>query len=161
MVREKGFSLVELLIVVAIILIIAAIAIPNLMRSRIAANEAAAVSGIRAITTAEHAYNQTYPQIGFTCTISELGPPPNPTDPPTETAAGILDPVIAAGAKSGYSYALANCVGTPRASFESAATPLQIGSSGQRSFCSDSSGVIRYSEDGLAASCKAGNKILQ
>ena len=73
--NARGFSLIELLIVVAIILTIAAIAIPSLLRSRIAANEASAVASIRTITTAETAYAQTYPSIGYTCTLSDLGPP--------------------------------------------------------------------------------------
>ncbi len=159
MVREKGFSLIELLIVVAIILIIAAIAIPNLIRSKMAANEASAVSSIRAITTAEHAYNQAYPDIGYTCTLSELGPPASGTY--TSTAAGILDPVVSQGAKSGYSFTLTNCQGTPKSSFSSNAVPLTLGQSGQRAFCSDTSGIILFSDDGLAATCASGNRVLQ
>ena len=69
--KQKGFSLIELLIVVAIILIIAAIAIPNLLRSRIAANEASAVGSMRTINTAETSYNTTYPSVG--------SPPCSPT----------------------------------------------------------------------------------
>src|ERR1700761_4939291 len=71
--KQKGFSLIELLIVVAIILIIAAIAIPNLMRSRIAANEASAVGSVRTINTAEVTYASAYPDIGFTGTLANLG----------------------------------------------------------------------------------------
>src|SRR3989442_3274667 len=73
--KQKGFSLIELLIVVAIILIIAAIAIPNLLRSRIAANEASAVGSIRTLNTAEVTYASTYPDQGFTCTLANMGPP--------------------------------------------------------------------------------------
>src|SRR5512144_495643 len=110
--NQKGFSLIELLIVVAIILIIAAIAIPNLLRSRMAANEASAVSAVRAITTAEHAYFQAYPDVGFTCSLVNLGPPPT-GQPYNTTGAGILDAVVATGTKSGYSFGLSNCTGTP------------------------------------------------
>jgi type IV pilus assembly protein PilA len=160
MVREKGFSLIELLIVVAIILVIAAIAIPNFIRSKMAANEASAVSGIRAITTAEHAYAQTYPDIGYTCSLTELGPPAG-NGAYSSAGAGILDPVMAGGAKSGYNYSLSNCVGTPKASYQSATVPTNIGSSGQRAFCSDSSGIIRFADDGLAATCLGSNRVLQ
>ena len=160
MVREKGFSLIELLIVVAIILIIAAIAIPNLLRSRMAANEASAVSGIRAITTAEHAYNAAYPAIGYTCTLTDLGPPAS-GQPPTSTGSDILDPVISAGLKSGYSFALTGCAGTPQYTYQSSAVPITVGGSGQRAFCSDSSGIIQYSIDGVAADCFSGKLVLQ
>jgi type IV pilus assembly protein PilA len=72
--KKRGFSLIELLIVVAIILIIAAIAIPNLLGSRIAANEASAVGSPRTLNTAEITYNVTYPTTGFTCTLGNLAP---------------------------------------------------------------------------------------
>lgn len=160
MAREKGFSLIELLIVVAIILVIAAIAIPNLLRSRMAANEAAAVSALRAITTAEHAYNQAYPDVGFTCTMSALGPPGS-GQPNSQSGAGILDPVVAGGTKSGYSFVLSACTGTPVSTFTSTGVPSQVGGTGQRAFCSDASGILRYSEDGVAATCLAGNRVLQ
>jgi len=160
MVREKGFSLIELLIVVAIILIIAAIAIPNLLRSRIAANEASAVSGIRAITTAEHAYSAAYPDIGFTCSLTSLGPPASGTSP-SSTGSDILDPVISAGLKSGYTFALSNCTGTPYSNYQSTAVPVTVGGSGQRAFCSDASGIIQYAPDGVAADCISGKMVLQ
>ena len=87
--KQKGFSLIELLIVVAIILIIAAIAIPNLLRSRIAANEASAVESVRSIDTAEITYNSTY-GTGFAPLANLGGPNPCP-NPPTATSACILD----------------------------------------------------------------------
>jgi prepilin-type N-terminal cleavage/methylation domain-containing protein len=159
--NQKGFSLIELLIVVAIILIIAAIAIPNLMRSRIAANEASAVSSLRTITTAEHAYAQAYADIGYSCSLTELGPPAS-GQPVSSTGADILDPAVASGKKSGYSFGLSNCgANTPKSQYQSAAVPLTVGGSGQRSFCSDGSGIIQYSDDGVAASCISRKLVLQ
>lgn len=159
--NQKGFSLIELLIVVAIILIIAAIAIPNLLRSRMAANEASAVSAVRAITTAEHAYFQAYPDVGFTCSLVNLGPPPT-GQPYNTTGAGILDAVVATGTKSGYSFGLSNCTGTPViSSYTSIAQPVNVGGTGQRAFCSDASGVMRFSDDGNPATCVANNRVLQ
>jgi len=158
--REKGFSLIELLIVVAIILIIAAIAIPNLLRSRMAANEASAVSGIRAISTAENSYNSVYPAVGYACTLSNLGPPAS--GQASSTAADLLDPVISNGTKSGYSFSLINCTGSSPASFyNSTAVPITVGGTGQRAFCSNPSGIIQYAQDGVAADCIAGTAVLQ
>src|SRR4051812_3049001 len=98
--KQKGFSLIELLIVVAIILIIAAIAIPNLLRSRIAANEASAVGSIRTINTSEVTYASTYPNVGF-ATLANLGGSGG-----SATGAGLVDSVLASGTKSGYVFAV-------------------------------------------------------
>ena len=156
--KQKGFSLIELLIVVAIILIIAAIAIPNLLRSRISANESSAVGSIRTLNTAEVTYSTTYPNVGFTCTLAAMGPP---TGNPTSTAAGLVDNVLAAGQKSGYNFALGGCTGTPVVTYTSSGAPVSIGQTGQRAFCSDQSGVIRFAADGTAATCLAGTTALQ
>lgn len=160
MARAKGFSLIELLIVVAIILVIAAIAIPSLIRSRIAANEASAVASVRTISTAETAYAQTYPTIGYTCDLTELGPPA-PGDPITSSRAGIVDSVIASSVKQGYTLLLSNCTGAPKSTYSSAAVPITPGSTGVRAFCSDASGTIWYSTDSTEATCRASGSVLQ
>src|SRR5271157_4905210 len=140
---KKGFSLIELLIVVAIILIIAAIAIPNLLRSRIAANEASAVGSLRTINTAEITYNTTYgPLVGFAA-LSAMGPTSGAGVSATSTAAGLLDANLASGTKSGYDFA-ATASGTNNNTYQSTAAPQSVGTTGQRYFCSDASGVIQF-----------------
>src|SRR6266478_4306486 len=94
--KQKGFSLIELLIVVAIILIIAAIAIPNLLRSKMAANEASAVASLRTINTSAVAYSTTYG--AYPTNLTNLGPATSPTS----TTADLVDSVLASGTKSGY-----------------------------------------------------------
>jgi prepilin-type N-terminal cleavage/methylation domain-containing protein len=146
--NQKGFSLIELLIVVAIILIIAAIAIPNLLRSRMAANEASAVGSLRTINTAAVQYATTY-QTGFPSALSDL----QPAATATSTAADLIDSVLAAGVKSGYSFTYtpgtADAAGNIN-TYTLEAVPVTIGATGQRGFFTDQSGVIRADADASA-----------
>ena len=162
--KQKGFSLIELLIVVAIILIIAAIAIPNLLRSRIAANESSAVGSIRTLNTAEVTYASTYPDLGFTCTLANLGPPAGSASA-TSTTAGLIDNVLASGVKSGYTFALQGCSvagsTTINVTYQSTGVPTAPGQTGQRAFCSDQSGVIKYDATGSGSTCLTGSSALQ
>jgi prepilin-type N-terminal cleavage/methylation domain-containing protein len=158
--KTRGFSLIELLIVVAIILTIAAIAIPTLLRSRIATNEAAAVASIRTIATAETAYAQAFPTVGYTCDLSELGPPPGGGSF-SSAGGGFIDDVLASGKKSGYQMSLSNCGDPVRPTYSSAAVPLTPGSSGVKAFCSDASGVIWYAVDSTEATCRSAGSVLR
>ncbi len=106
--RSDGFSLIELLIVVAIILIIAAIAIPDLLKSRQAANQASAVGSLRTINTAEVTYASTY-NTGYSRSLGLLGP--GPVSGPS--SAGLIDSVLASGVKSAYSFHYVSCPTTP------------------------------------------------
>ena len=148
--KQKGFSLIELLIVVAIILIIAAIAIPNLLRSRIAANQASAVGSLRTLNTAEITYSSTY-NVGFTATLSYLAPDPTGNSP-TSTAAGLIDSVLALGSKSGYSftYSPGPSDSTGRINtYAFTAVPLST-NTGTNYYYTDQSGVIRQNSTTVA-----------
>src|SRR4030081_2729647 len=97
--RTKGFSLIELLIVVAIILIIAAIAVPSFLHSRMAANESAAVASFRTLDTAQVSYNTAYPRVGFAATLWALSG--KSCSPPNATSASLIDAVLAGGQRTG------------------------------------------------------------
>ena len=156
--NKKGFSLIELLIVVAIILIIAAIAIPNLLRARIAANESSAVSNLRTLGTAEITYQATY-NAGFSPNLTSLCPPAGGAQA-SATTADLVDAVMCGATmgppanggpltftKSGYVFTYTGAPGT----FFVMTTPIAIGSSGQNAFCSDQTSVIHRNTTG--ASC--------
>ena len=156
--KQKGFSLIELLIVVAIILIIAAIAIPNLLRSRMAANEASAVGSVRTIVTANVTYNSTYSS-GYSPDIKSMSGAAGAAA--SCTGAELLDPTFNATApiKSGYtfSYAAGSAVTVPTngcgtttddETFDVVAYPVTVGQTGQRSFCDDQSGAILFDPTG-------------
>jgi type IV pilus assembly protein PilA len=145
--KQKGFSLIELLIVVAIILIIAAIAIPNLLRSKMAANEASAVASMRTLNTSIVAYSTTYN--ADPALLANLGP----ATTPSSTAADLVDNLLGVdpAVKSGYSIAYAAGTGTPITTYTLIATPVSA-STGQRKFFSDQSGVIRQTTDGTTPS---------
>ncbi|MGB2591907.1 MAG: prepilin-type N-terminal cleavage/methylation domain-containing protein [Candidatus Acidiferrum sp.] len=151
--NQKGFSLIELLIVVAIILIIAAIAIPNLLRSRLAANEASAVSSMRTINTGEVTFNSTY-GIGYG-TLAQLSTPVAGCTAASSTSSCLIDSDLGDGTKAGYTFTATPSVGSgtslsPYVSFNSTAVPVVPGHSGQSDFCSDQSGVIRRDPTGGA-----------
>jgi type IV pilus assembly protein PilA len=146
--RERGFSLIELLIVVAIILIIGAIAIPNFIRAKISANEASAVTSIHAVNTSEIGYYSSYPDIGFSSSLSDLGYGAGGTC--SQTAACFLDPALASGQKSGYQFTYAGDGATPSLGYTIIANPSSYGFSGQTSYYSDETNVIRYNATATA-----------
>jgi type IV pilus assembly protein PilA len=161
---QHGFSLIELLVVVAIILIIAAIAIPSLLSSRIAANEAAAAVTVRTITTAAMTYSSTYGN-GFPPNLATLGGPP--AGPATCNQAILLDEIIttAPNTKSGFTFAFTpvgaadpapvGCATPGQEAYLVTATPVTENLTGIRSFCSDEPGTIHFDTTGTTAATQA------
>jgi type IV pilus assembly protein PilA len=142
--KQKGFSLIELLIVVAIILIIAAIAIPNLLRSKMSANDSAAASTIRTINTSEVTYSTTYPAQGYADTLARLGPAATCT----VTNACLVDNIVGCAAalcpKSGYNYMMTTTSATaPVGDYTASASPITMNSTGTRNYCANADAVIR------------------
>ncbi len=146
--RQKGFSLIELLIVVAIILIIASMAIPNLMRARMSANEASAVGSLRTLNTAQVSYNSAYPDVGYAATIGALGGAV--CSPPSSASACLIDSQLATGAKNGYTFVLSGASGTPSAAYQIVASPSVPNQTGVRFFCSFADAVVRAAVSGIS-----------
>jgi len=143
--KQKGFSLIELLIVVAIILIIAAIAIPNLLRARIAANESSAAASVRTIDTAELTYNTSYSTYSPDLTSLGDGTGKTTCGTPASDGACIIDPSLASAIdsthlKSGYWFAATGDATT----YDVDANPGTAGTSGNKEFCSVEDNVVRF-----------------
>jgi type IV pilus assembly protein PilA len=160
--REQGFSLIELLIVIAIILIIVTVAIPNFTSLQAKANETSAIQSLKTLNMAEMQFQMTNPQAGYTCSIAALGPggAGNAQQGTNAPAAGsgegyISDSQLLAGTKSGYIFAITNCKGANSSeggaqnqtvtSYLITATPVTPGKTGRRFFCTDNSQTIHYS----------------
>ena len=146
--KNQGFTLIELMIVVAIIAIIAAIAIPNLLRSRMSATEASAVGGIRTISTAEISYQaagivvDAGTGVGQYANLAALG----------ATTPSFIDSALASTTKSGYTFLATPVANSSAPSYTATAVPASAGSTGTKQYFVDQSGVIRFTGDGSAVS---------
>jgi type IV pilus assembly protein PilA len=135
------------------ILIIAAIAIPNLLRARMAANESSAVNSLRTVVAAEGTYATAHPELGFTCSLSDL------------TESQFIDHSLTSGQKNGYAFELTNCLaetaGGPNAKYQVVAYPLRVNQTGTRAFCSDESAVVKLDPSGSAQGCIENGRVVQ
>jgi type IV pilus assembly protein PilA len=151
--QPNGFTLMELLIVMAIIAILMLIAIPTMGNMTKYANETSAIKSVQAINLAQSQYSTTFPSNGFACALTALGGDPH-SGPPTATSAHVLDQGLATGVKSGYQFSITNCVknsqnGSDRATgYTIIAQPLTVGKSGNRTFCGDEGGEIKFDPTG-------------
>jgi type IV pilus assembly protein PilA len=144
-VSPNGFTLMELLIVIAIILILMLMAIPTIGVMKIHANETSAINSVQRITQAEIQYDSTYPANGFACSLAALGGDPN-SGAPTPQAAQLVQADLASGFKSGYVFNITNCTkvtinNTDRITgYTITAVPQAVGKTGNRGFCTDQFG---------------------
>ena len=150
-IQGKGLAIAGLVLgylgiaAIPFILIIAAIAIPNLLRAKIAANEASAAHSVRMIATAEKSYAAQHPTEGFTCNLTDLN------------SAGLGDSDLLGGQKHGYIFTLQNCTvstaDTPVTTFQATAVPVSLNTSGTKAFCADQAGALRVDPHGSAQEC--------
>jgi len=149
----NGFTLMELLIVIAIILILMLMAIPTFGTLKKRANDLSAMNSIQTINKAEIQYESTYPANGYACSLAALGGDPS-SGPPTPAAAQIIQGDLTSGYKSGYIFTIGNCTkvtvnGTDRVTgYNVTAVPQTVGKTGDRGFCSDQNGTIKYDQTG-------------
>jgi type IV pilus assembly protein PilA len=146
--EPNGFTLMELLIVIAIILILMLMAIPTIGSLKKQANETSAIQSIRAISQAQLQYESTFPSSGYACALTSLGGDPK-SGPPTPAASQMLQGDLTSGVKSGYLFTINNCTkvnlsGTDRITgYQVFAVPQTVGQTGNRGFCSDQFGTIK------------------
>jgi len=152
-IASNGFTLMELLIVIAIILILMLMAIPTIGSLKKKANETSAINSVQVINKAEIQYQSTFPTNGYACSLQALGGDPS-AGAPSATSAQILQQDLASGDKSGYIFTIGNCTkvtlnGQDRyTGYTVTAVPETVGKTGDRGFCSDQFGTIKQDPAG-------------
>lgn len=150
---EAGFTLVELLIVMSVILIIITLAIPSYEKVHIKADETSAMASVRTLNSMETEYNSSYPSHGFACSLNTLGGKSG-SGTPTAESAQLIPEDLASGSKAGYNFTISNCAKSTvnnvdqYNSYQITATPIAVGRTGQRTICSDESGLLRFDPKG-------------
>jgi type IV pilus assembly protein PilA len=145
--NQSGFTLMELLIVMSIMIILMLIAIPNFISMKAQADETSAMQSLRAIYQAQIQYQINFPANGFACSLGALGGNPS-SGPPTPQAAQVLQNDLASGQKSGYTFNIVNCTKVTvnnqdmYTAYEATAVPQSVGKSGHRGFCMDTKGEL-------------------
>ena len=152
--KESGFTLIELLIVMSIMLILMALAVPQMLKLKKHANETSAAQTIRTIGQAEIQYNSSYPTAGYACSLAALGGDPK-SGAPSAQAAQLIDPALAAsGQKSGYTFSITNCTKVTVAnqdtftSYEVTGVPQAVGKTGDNGYCSDVNQIVKVDPAG-------------
>jgi type IV pilus assembly protein PilA len=151
--QPNGFTLMELLIVIAIILILMLMAIPTIGSLKMQANETSAINSMQVITKLQVQYESTYPSNGYACALTALGGDPK-SGPPTPTSSQLLQGDLTSGIKSGYIFTVGNCTkvnvnGNDRITgYQVTAVPMTVGKTGHRGFCSDEFGTIKFDPTG-------------
>ena len=146
--RQHGFTLMELLIVMSIMIILMLIAIPNFISMKAQADETSAIQSLRAIYQAQIQYQTDFPANGFACSLTALGGNAS-AGPPSPQAAQVLQGDLSTGQKSGYTFNIVNCTKVTvnnqdmYTSYEATAVPQSVGKSGHRGFCIDQAGEIK------------------
>ena len=150
---EAGFTLMELLIVISIMLILMLIAIPNMLNLKSQANETSAIQSLHAIYEAETQYQSTYPASGYACSLTALGGEAS-AGPPSPQAAQLLQAALSSGEKSGYTFRIVNCTKETvnnqdmYTGYEATAVPQAVGKTGHRGFCIDQQGEVKADPTG-------------
>jgi type IV pilus assembly protein PilA len=151
--RQAGFTLMELLIVISIMLVLMLIAIPNFAKMKIQANQTSAIQSLRAIYSAQIQYQTNFPANGFACSLAALGGDPK-AGAPTPQSAQVLDSGLATGQKSGYTFNIVNCTKVTvnnqdqYTGYEATAVPQAVGRTGTNGYCIDQQGEIRADPTG-------------
>jgi type IV pilus assembly protein PilA len=151
---ELGFTLIELLIVMSIMLVLMALAVPQMLKLKKQANQTSATQTMRTIGQAEISYNSEFPTSGFACSLAALGGDPK-SGAPTPQAAQLIDPVLAStGQKSGYTFAISGCNKVTvnnqdtYTSYEITGVPQAVGRTGDNGYCSDENNIVKVDPTG-------------